>query len=181
MEAEQSRCQTSTSITALSGPPSWEPLEDVLSVGKAQLALSLWNLFEIGSASDKAQRAQHLAFLMKFNPLWILERVEIQRQEVRAFLWKEKLDINPDIIQVFKDHLSEVESYYAGSETRIGLTPSQWINGVDFPRYRAQKELAPTALRQLQAHDAKEAPPAALLPFAVSSRRGRCDAVQSSG
>ncbi len=63
-------------------PPSWKPIEDVLTGGKAQLALSLWNLFEIGSASDKTQQAQRLAFLMKFNPLWILERVEIQRRVV---------------------------------------------------------------------------------------------------
>jgi hypothetical protein len=67
-------------------PPSWSAVDDVLTRGKAQLALSLWNLFEIGSASDRAQQDQRLAFLAKFNPLWILERIAIQRLEVRAFL-----------------------------------------------------------------------------------------------
>ena len=131
-------------------------MEDVLTGGKAQLTLSLWNLFEIGSASDKTQQSQRLAFLMKFSPLWILERVEIQRQEARAFVWKEKFGVTPEPIQVFNRHLSEVESYHAGSKTRIGLTPTQWINGVDFPKYDAYKKLAPTALRQLQAQGAKK-------------------------
>jgi hypothetical protein len=132
--------------------PSWKPVEDVLTAEKAELALSLWNLFEIGSASDKAQRAQRLAFLEKFNPLWILERVEIQRQEVRAFLWREKFGVAPEPILVFKRYLSEVEAPYAGSETHIGLTPTQWISGVDFDKFDESKKLAPAALRQLQAH-----------------------------
>src|SRR4051794_13454624 len=136
-------------------PTSWKPLEDVLGGSKVQLALSLWNLFEIGSASDKTQQEQRLAFLTKLGPLWTLERVEIQRQEVRAFLWKEKFGVTPEAIQIFRRHLSEVESYHAGSETRIGLTPTQWINGVDFRKYDEHKELAPTALRQLQGHGAK--------------------------
>jgi hypothetical protein len=116
-------------------PASWKPVEDVLTSGKAQLVLSLWNLFEIGSASDKAQQDQRLAFLMKFNPLWILERIQIQRHEVRAFLWKEKLRIEPEPVEAFRRHLSEVESYMVGSQTRIGVTPRQWIDGVDFRRF----------------------------------------------
>ena len=131
-------------------------MENVLTGGKAQLALSLWNLFEIGSASDTTQQEQRLAFLMKFNPLWILERVDIQRLEVRAFLWKEKFGVSLEPLQVIRRHLSEVESYHAGPETRIGLTPTQWINGVYFRRYDEHKKAAPTALRQLQALGAKK-------------------------
>jgi hypothetical protein len=136
--------------------PSWKPIEDVLTRGKAQLALSLWNLFEIGSASDKRQQRQRLEFLAKFHPLWILERVDIQRHETRAFLWKEKFGVTPEPLQVSKRHLSEVVSYHAGSETRIGLTPAQWIDGVDFCKYEKHKNLSPTALRLLQANSAKE-------------------------
>ena len=54
---------------------SWHPLDDILSSGKLRLALSLWNLIEIGDAIDKAQQARRLAFLEKFNPLWVVERV----------------------------------------------------------------------------------------------------------
>jgi hypothetical protein len=137
-------------------PASWTPVEHVLTSGKAQLVLSLWNLFEIGSASDKAQQDQRLAFLMKFNPLWILERVQIQRHEVRAFLWKEKLRIEPESVEAFRRHLSEVESFMVGSQTRIGVTPRQWIDGVDFRRFDPSKQLAPTALRQLQTFGPKK-------------------------
>lgn len=131
-------------------PASWTPVDDVLTNGKAQLALSLWNLFEIGSASDRAQQDQRLTFLMKAKPLWILERVQIERREVRAFLWKEKLQVAPEPIDAFRRHLSEVESFMVGSKTRIGVTPRQWIDTIDFKRYAPSKELAPTALRQLQ-------------------------------
>ena len=131
-------------------PASWKPVEDVLTGGEVRLALSLWNLFEIGSASDKAQQDQRLAFLMKFSPLWLLERVQIQRHEVRDFLWKEKLQIETEPVEAFRHHLSEVESYMVGSQTRIGVTPRQWIDSVDFRGFDPSKQLAPTALRQLQ-------------------------------
>ena len=137
-------------------PASWKPVEDVLTSGKARLVLSLWNLFEIGSASDKAQQDERLAFLTRFNPLWILERVQIQRHEVRAFLSKERLQIEPEPVDAFRRHLSEVESYMVGSQTRIGVTPRQWIDGVDFPRFDPSKQFAPTALRQLQTFGPKK-------------------------
>jgi hypothetical protein len=137
-------------------PASWTPVDDVLTSGKARLALSLWNLFEIGSASDRAQQDQRLTFLIKFNPLWVLERVQIERREIRAFLWKEKLQIEPEPVDAFRRHLSEVESYMVGSQTRIGVTPRQWIDSIDFPRYDQSKQLAPTALRQLQTLSPKD-------------------------
>lgn len=136
------------SIVTHSG--SWTPVDEVLTSGKAQLALSVWNLFEIGSASDRAQQDERLAFLMKAKPLWILERVQIERREVRAFLWKEKLQIAPEPVDAFRRHLSEVESSMVGSKARIGVTPRQWIDSIDFKRYAPSKELAPKALRQLQ-------------------------------
>jgi hypothetical protein len=137
-------------------PASWTPVDDVLTSGKARLALSLWNLFEIGSASDRAQQDQRLTFLIKFNPLWVLERVQIERREIRAFLWKEKLQIEPEPVDAFRRHLSEVESYMVGSQTRIGVTPRQWIDSINFRRYDQSKQLAPTALRQLQTLSPKD-------------------------
>jgi hypothetical protein len=137
-------------------PSSWGAVDDVLTRGKAQLALSLWNLFEIGSASDRAQQDQRLAFLAKFDPLWILERIAIQRQEVRAFLWQEKFGWAPEPAEVFKRNLSEVEAHLVGFQTRIGVTPRQWIDGTNFKNFDPSKELAPTALRQLQTFGEKK-------------------------
>lgn len=137
-------------------PGSWAPLEEVLNDGKVRLVLSLWNLFEIGSASDKAQQAQRLTFLEGFDPIWILERVDLQRLEVRNFCWKQWCGVTPEPLQVFKRNLSEVEAPHAGSQTRIGLTPTQWINGVNFSKYDPYKKLAPNALLKLQSHTPKE-------------------------
>jgi hypothetical protein len=135
---------------------SWTSVDDIFTSGKAQLTLSLWNLFEIGSASDRAQQDQRLAFLMKANPLWVLERVQIERREVRAFLWKEKLQIAPEPVDAIRCYLSQVESFMVGSQTRIGVTPRQWIDTIDFQRYAPSKQLAPTALRQLQTLGSKK-------------------------
>jgi hypothetical protein len=137
-------------------PSSWGAVDDVLTRGEARLALSLWNLFEIGSASDRAQQDQRLAFLTKFNPLWILERIAIQRQEVRTFLWQEKFGWAAEPAEVFKRNLSEVEAHVVGFRTRIGVTPRQWIDSTNFKRFDPSKELAPTALRQLQTLGAKK-------------------------
>jgi len=132
----------------VSHPPSWADVDDVIMRGKAHLTLSLWNLFEIGSASDRVQQDQRLAFLAKLKPLWILERVAIQRLEVRAFLWREKFGWASEPVVVFKRTLSEVEAYMVGSIARIGVTPRQWIDGTDFKGFDESKDLAPTALQR---------------------------------
>jgi len=113
----------------------------------------LWNLVEIGAASDKAQQRRRLTFLEKFNPLWIVERVSIQKQEVQGFLWKNVFRAAPTEPQVFTPHLSVVDSYHEGHKARIGLTASQWIAGIDFEGIEKRKDLAPNALKFLQTVD----------------------------
>lgn len=126
-------------------------IEEILATRKARLALSLWNLVEIGAATDKSQRERRLAFLEKFNPRWTVERVNVQRQEVESFLWKDVYGIEPREPLVFTPHLSVVDLYHAGADTRLGLTARQWIAGVDFNRLEQLKNLAPNALNILQA------------------------------
>ena len=84
------------------------------------------------------------------------ERVAIQRLEVRAFLWREKFGWASEPFDVFKRNLSEVEASMIGAQVRIGVTPRQWIDGTDFQRFDKSKDLAPTALRQLQTFGAKK-------------------------
>ncbi len=132
---------------------SWPALAHSLASGKLRLALSLWNLVEIGAASDKAQQRRRLTFLEKFNPLWIVERVSIQKQEVQGFLWKNVFRAAPTEPQVFTPHLSVVDSYHEGHKARIGLTASQWIAGIDFEGIEKRKDLAPNALKFLQTVD----------------------------
>jgi hypothetical protein len=134
---------------------SWKPIDDILSSGKVRLALSVWNLVEIGLATDKAQQARRLAFLEKHNPVWIVERIPLQKQEVQGFLWSDVFGVQPQETQVFMPYLSMVDYYHAGFETRLGLTASQWIAGVDFKKVEELKQLSPNALKILQAVDPK--------------------------
>src|ERR1700676_2413665 len=62
--------------------PWWPSLERAMASGNLKLALSLWNLFEIGAADDKGQQNRRLRFLQGFNPTWGVERRAGQKQEV---------------------------------------------------------------------------------------------------
>ena len=44
--------------------PSWEDLRRAVEAGKIRLTLSVWNLVEIGDATDEAQRERRIAFLI---------------------------------------------------------------------------------------------------------------------
>lgn len=140
--------------SVVSNEPMWPVLERILNSGKWRLVLSLWNLFEIGSATDAAQRERRLSFLEKFNPLWIVERVDAQREEVRRFLWKERFGISREFV-VITPCLSIVNSYHSGSLTRVGLGPRQWIAGMDFDQFNPLKHAAQTTLARLQKVDKK--------------------------
>jgi hypothetical protein len=73
----------------------WLAIEDILSSGKLQLALSLWNLIEIGAATDKAQQERRLVFLEKFKPLWIRD-AEKRSASRRAPIFAFKLKVSPE-------------------------------------------------------------------------------------
>ena len=141
--------------SAISNEKWWPQIGAVLATGKVRLALSVWNLVEIGSATDRKQQDRRLAFLEQHHPLWIVERVAVQRQEVERFLWQGRFGVAPQALCVVTPHLSVVDSYLSGTQTRIGLTPRGWIDGVDFKRVAKLKELAPDALKRLQAVDRK--------------------------
>ena len=133
--------------------PSWEGLSRAIGSDKIHLALSIWNLYEIGNADDRAQRKRRIAFLKGLAPLYIVERLPIQRQEVERFLWQHKFGALPKDLIVITPSLSVVDSFFAGAQTRIGLTICQFISETDFGGLRPLKRLSPEALRTLQRAD----------------------------
>lgn len=135
--------------------PHWPQIDAAVASGSVRLAVSVWNLIEIGSAADRKQQERRLAFLERNDPLWIVERVAVQRQEIKRFLWTSHFGATPDELCVFTPHLSVVDGYLSGSKVRLGLTPRGFIDGVDFARIEENKKLAPDALRRLQAVDRK--------------------------
>jgi hypothetical protein len=141
----------------VSHEPWWLPVEQVVASREVRLALSLWNLFEIGAASNMGQRDRRLAFLEKLDPLWMIERRTIQKQEVERFLWRHKFGRTPRDMLVLTPSLSVVESFISGPQTHIGLTPRQFIRELDYNRLNPLKKLSPEAQTTL-----KKADPAAL-------------------
>ena len=133
--------------------PSWEGLRRAIGSGKVRLGLSVWNLCEIGAAADQAQRKHRLAFLSGLAPLYIVERRALQRQEVERFLWQHKFGAAPKDVIAITPSLSVVDSFFAGAQTRIGLTICQFIRETDFAGLRPLKRLSPEALRTLQDAD----------------------------
>jgi hypothetical protein len=53
-------------------------LESAIKVHGLQLALSVWNVYEIGRAADRAQQDRRLAFLHSLDPIWMIERRPVQ-------------------------------------------------------------------------------------------------------
>jgi hypothetical protein len=136
--------------------PSWGDLRQAIEPGKIRLALSVWNLVEIGGAADEEQREQRVTFLIDgLRPLWVVERRAIQRQEVERFLWQHKFNTTPRRLIAITSSLSVVDSFFAGAQTRIGLTARQFIRETDFASLCPLKRLSPDALRTFQSADPK--------------------------
>lgn len=136
--------------------PSWGDIRQAIVSAKVRLALSVWNLVEIGSATDEAQRERRLAFLVdELCPLWVAERRAIQRQEVERFLWRQKFRVPPREMISIATSLSAVLSFFEGAQPRIGLTARQFIRETDFTSLHHFKSQSPTALRTVQKADPK--------------------------
>jgi hypothetical protein len=123
----------------------WPQIDAAVATGRTRLALSPWNLVEIGSATDLKQREQRIAFLEQNNPLWIVERVGIQRQEVKRFSGLTNFGVIPEELLVFTPHLSVVDGFLAGPHAQVGLTARGFIERTDFAGIEKRKELAPDA------------------------------------
>ncbi|MBP2309972.1 hypothetical protein GBZ48_26240 [Azospirillum melinis] len=132
----------------------WQDIRESVSAGTVRLALSMWNLVEIGRAGDCSQRIRRLSFLTENNPLWILERREIQKQEVKSFIWKNYFNIQSSAITSIVPHLSMAASMLPGCLPEIGLTPEKFIDSIDFSELNRYRHLSPDALRTMQNFDA---------------------------
>jgi hypothetical protein len=141
--------------SAVSQESWWPQIDAILALGRVRLAVSLWNLVEIGGATDRAQQDRRLAFLDRQNPVWIVERVDVQHQEVQRFLWRHHFKVTAADISVFVPHLSIVDAIRSRSRPRVGITPRAWIDGIDFKNIEEKKKPSPDALNRLQAIDAK--------------------------
>lgn len=139
----------------VSHEPWWPSLEQAMASGRLRLALSLWNLFEIGADGDKTRQEKRLAFLEKLDPLWIIERLAIQKQEVERFLCRHKFGRDPKELIAIAPSLSTVDAFLTGWQMRIGLTPRQFIRETDYATLNQLKTLSPQAQHTWRSADQK--------------------------
>lgn len=128
----------------------WPAVQKAAGINDVQLAISVWNLVEIGFATDKAQQRKRINFLTEMNPWWLQERVQIQKHEVERFLWTNYFQTEPKAFMPVTPHLSAVDYHFAGGLTRIGLTAQQFVDGIDFELLKRERAATPAALRTLQ-------------------------------
>lgn len=137
----------------VSTEPLWPHLEQALGTGKVRLVLSLWNLYEISRATDKAQQERRLAFLLGFDPLWIIERVAVEKYEVRRFLWCHRYNRGHESMAMITPYLWVVDSHLHDSKINFGMTARQLVRGLDHTMLDPLRTLSPNALRDLQTAD----------------------------
>jgi hypothetical protein len=126
--------------------PSWPVLQAGFKATGSQLALSIWNLLEIASASDVAQRERRIGFLEAFKPVWALDHVHVRKQEVKRFLWERHYRIpGEDLVSVVA-LLSQAEAVYAGAKVRLGVTMGTLVDGLARLDVSQHKKLSPHAL-----------------------------------
>jgi hypothetical protein len=131
-------------------PANWRTLEAILDANPDwRLAVSECNLLEIASDGDKARARRRAAFIESLKPAWIMERLDIQKREVEAFLWRHHFQIGPAPIRVFYEHLSEVVIHHA--RPLIGETAASWVACADPGEVAEAKRLTVNSLRTLQA------------------------------
>jgi len=114
-----------------------------------RLAASESNLLEIAFDGDKARALRRAQFLDSLHPVWMMERLDIQKHEVRAFLWGNHFRVAAEPLSPFRKHLSEVMSYH--TRPIIGAGAATWIRAIDPTEIAEAKRLTVQSLTILQA------------------------------
>ena len=131
-------------------PAHWQQLGAMLAANPEwHLAVSECNLLEIASDGDKARAQRRAAFINSLKPAWMMERLDIQKREVEAFLWKNHFLVKPAPFGVFYEHLSQVTIHHA--QPIIGETAVSWLARINPTEIDGAKRQTVSALRTLQA------------------------------
>jgi hypothetical protein len=131
-------------------PAHWQQLQAMLAANpKWRLAVSECNLLEIASDGDKARAQRRAAFIDSLKPAWMMERLDIQKCEVEAFLWKNHLLVDPAPFGVFHKHLSQVTIHH--TQPIIGETAASWVARINPTEIDGAKRQTELSLRTLQA------------------------------
>lgn len=142
--------------SALANDACWQVLTAMCAGGHVQPIVSLWNLYEIGEATDVQQKAARIAFMRSLKPRWVAERTTLQREEIKRYVGPPLFRADYPVIAPFQDQLSKVDQLWQGGKRRLHLTPGQWISEIDYSQSPKLKSYSKTALRALQEMDEAE-------------------------
>jgi hypothetical protein len=131
-------------------PAHWQQLGAMLAAHPEwRLAVSECNLLEIASDGDKARAQRRAAFIDSLKPAWMMERLDIQKCEVEAFLCTHHFFVDPAPFGVFHEHLSQVTIRHA--QPIIGETAASWVARINPTEIDGAKRQTVSSLRTLQA------------------------------
>ena len=131
-------------------PAHWQQLGAMLAANSEwRLAVSECNLLEIASDGDKARARRRATFIDSLKPVWMMERLDIQKCEVKAFLWENHFLVDPEPFDVFHEHLSQVIIPHA--QPVIGETAASWVARINPTEIDGAKRQTVSSLRTLQA------------------------------
>jgi hypothetical protein len=130
-------------------PAHWQQLGTMLAANPEwRLAVSECNLLEIASDGNKARAEGRAAFIDLLKPAWMMERLDIQKCEVEAFLRKNHFLVDPAPLSVFHEHLSQVTIHHA--QPIIGETAASWVARINPKEIDGAKRQTVSSLRTLQ-------------------------------
>ncbi|HEY9073334.1 MAG TPA: hypothetical protein VIN67_04295, partial [Desulfobaccales bacterium] len=118
-----------------------------------RLVVSQWLLVEIANFGDRIEAIKRCEFLDSLKPLWMIERLHIQKHEVRRFVWIDYFKCASEPFSVFNEYLSEVLSYDEGSNVPLGYTAKKWLEDTDVTDVNVEKPRVVSALKTLQSAD----------------------------
>jgi hypothetical protein len=131
-------------------PAHWQQLGTMLAANPEwRLAVSECNLLEIASDDGKARAQRRAAFIDSVKPTWMMERLDIQKCEVEAFLWKNHFLVDPAPFRIFHEHLSQMTIHHA--RPIIGETAASWVARINPAEIDEAKRQTVSSLRTLQA------------------------------
>jgi hypothetical protein len=131
-------------------PANWTLLRDLLASNPGwRLVLSECNLLEIAFDGDRARARRRAAFLDSLHLVWMMERRDIQKHEVEAFLRRHYFQVKAPSFTPFREHLSQVMAYH--TSPIVSANAVTWIASIDPGEIAAAKRLTVQSLRTLQA------------------------------
>ena len=96
-------------------------------------------------------------FIDSHNPLWIFERLVIQKREVQNFVWEYYFHKEPIPFSAFTDYLSTVLSHQLGPKVPLGINARKWLDHfVNVEELNAVKKQDVDSLVTLSLADKKE-------------------------